>query len=223
MSNNTRKLIDTLRAGLDDRFSNIHVVNRDPETGEKGPAHQGALSVVFRARDEESGQHVALKFFDPDFQGRAVPYRMQLFEREAEILQGLRGKRGLLQLVHPITEMQIVAAEGSQSVTLTETDLDRILRMLDSAARHLNLSLVERHKRRVRRDQRGRRLRNLRNKQDGLSSNCANTEGKCCASGRCRHQDRDHLGGARRECRGRGWRRWKTQQPACIPAHTTSA
>ena len=118
MANNTTKLIDTLRGGLAGRFSNIEVVNRNPVTGAR-EGHQGVLSVVFRAYDQASRQDVALKFFDPDFGGLGLPYRMQLFEREARLLERFQGKRGLLQLSHPLSEMEISATEGGQSVTLT--------------------------------------------------------------------------------------------------------
>ena len=118
MASNTMKLIETLRGGLCGRFSNIQVANRDPTTGSR-EGYQGALSVVFRAYDRISGQDVALKFFDPDFGGLRLPYRMRLFEREAKLLTRCQGKRGLLQLIHPLSETQISATEGGQSVTLT--------------------------------------------------------------------------------------------------------
>ena len=119
MPNNTSNLIETLRQGLCGRFSNVRVVNHDPVTGLRRNPNQGVFSVVFRAHDEHAHQDVALKFFDPDYQGIGLPYRMNLFEREARLLERLRGKRGLLQLAHPLSEMQISASEGSQSVTLT--------------------------------------------------------------------------------------------------------
>ena len=117
MANNTTKLIETLRGGLSG-FSNIEVVNRNPITGAR-EGHQGVLSVVFRAYDQASQRDVALKFFDPDFGGLRLPYRMQLFEREARLLERFQGKRGLLQLSLPLSEMDISATEGGQSVTLT--------------------------------------------------------------------------------------------------------
>lgn len=121
MSNNTKKLIDTLGTGLCGRFSDIRVVNRNADTGEREAGHQGSLSVVFRARDDQSGRDVALKFFDPDHQGVRARYRQDLFEREVCLLEGLQGRRGLVQLVQPLSEVQISATEGSHSVTLTCT------------------------------------------------------------------------------------------------------
>lgn len=119
MANNTKKLIDTLRNGLCGRFSAIRVVNRNEDTGEREAGHQGSLSVVFRARDNRSGRDVALKFFDPDHQGVRARYRQELFEREVRLLEGLQGRRGLVQLVQPLSEVQISATEGAHSVTLT--------------------------------------------------------------------------------------------------------
>ena len=120
MRSNTKTLIATLHQdGLCNRFSQIRVVNRDPETGEMRRGHQGVLSVVFRAHDTQTGHDIALKFFDPDYQGLASRYRMDLFEREAKLLERLQGKLGLLQLVKSLSEIQISATQAGESVTLT--------------------------------------------------------------------------------------------------------
>ena len=75
--------------------------------------------MVFRAYDSRTRQDVALKFFDPDYQGLELLYRRSLFEREALLLERLRAKRNHLQLVQPLSEMRISASEADQSVTLT--------------------------------------------------------------------------------------------------------
>ena len=120
MPTNTRTLIETLCGGtLGSRFSCIRVINRDPATGDRKPGHQGVLSVVFRAHDMQTGHDVALKFFDPDYQGLGIRYRLDLFEREAQLLERVQGKHGLLQLAQPLSETEISVAEASKSVTLT--------------------------------------------------------------------------------------------------------
>lgn len=121
MGQNTRMLIETLHAvdKLDERYSNIRVVNRDPCTGERGQ-YEGALSVIFRADVADSGSSVALKFFDPDFQGFAARYRMALFERESQLLERLKGKQRCLQLLQPLSEVPIsvIDRESGRSITL---------------------------------------------------------------------------------------------------------
>ena len=93
LGDNARILIETLHRGpfLDGRYSNIQVINRDPRTGDR-QGHQGALSVVFHATDSQTGRPVALKFFDPDFQGLRARYRMDLFVRECKLLERLVNK-----------------------------------------------------------------------------------------------------------------------------------
>ena len=119
MSSNTLRLINTLLDEPDPRFSEIAVINRDPNTGERLAGHQGTLSVVFRARDERTKRSVALKFFDPTFQGLAARYRLDLFAREASLLQRLSGRLGFLQLVEPLDEREIVlATENGGTVSL---------------------------------------------------------------------------------------------------------
>ncbi|MDE0693094.1 MAG: hypothetical protein OXI55_12760 [Gammaproteobacteria bacterium] len=118
MSTNTRNLIATLQGGLDDRFSCIRVINRDRQTGERQEGHQGALSVVFHAYDKVTRRDVALKFFDPDFQGFGAMYRMDLFRREAELLGRFQGKLNFLQLVRPLSEIPLTASEHGKTVTV---------------------------------------------------------------------------------------------------------
>ena len=121
MRENTRTLIQTLRkSGLGNgRYTNIKVINRDRATGDPRPGHQGVLSVVFRAYDQQSGSDVALKFFDPDLQGFGVRYRMDLFEREARLLEKLVRKQRFLQLVQPLSEIDITVRHvNGQSMTV---------------------------------------------------------------------------------------------------------
>ena len=121
MGVNARILIETLRRepSLDGRYANIQVVNRDPRTGDR-QGHQGALSVVFHATDSQTGRPVALKFFDPDFQGFGARYRMDLFYRECKLLERLMNKPRCLQLVQPLTELRLSGsgASGSRSATI---------------------------------------------------------------------------------------------------------
>ncbi len=101
---------------LDDRFSKIRVVNRDPNTGNRGD-HEGSLSVIFRARDIQSNLDVAIKFFDPDIQGFNERYRMDLFERECKLLERLVGTDRCLQLVQTLTEI---------TISVTDKELQKI-------------------------------------------------------------------------------------------------
>ena len=121
MGDNARILIETLHRepSLDGRYANIRVVNRDPGTGDRR-GHQGALSVVFRATDSQTGRPVALKFFDPDFQGFGARYRMDLFARECKLLERLVGKPRCLQLVQPLSELRLPGsgASGGRSATI---------------------------------------------------------------------------------------------------------
>ena len=114
---NTRTLIRSLQnAKLDERFSHIEVVNRDPATGCARAGDRGSLSVIFRATDEATQQLVAIKFFDPDKQGWGTDYRMALFRREAEVLQRLIGRPRCLQLVQPIRTVTISVNDDKGNV-----------------------------------------------------------------------------------------------------------
>ena len=114
MGNNTKTLIDTLQnaESLDGRFCRIEVMNRDPDTGMRKSEHQGSLSVVFRAHDLHSGNDVVLKFFDPDYQGFGARYRMNLFEREADLLSRFVERPRFLQLVKPLCEIEISVSQA---------------------------------------------------------------------------------------------------------------
>lgn len=111
MSNfNKFALIQALNnlAVFDNRYQIVGVSNCDPLTG----AHQrnaGALSVVFKALDKSTNEHVAIKFFDPDKQmaGIQSQYRQDLFVREVEILKLLKGNPRHLQLIEEIKSFDL--------------------------------------------------------------------------------------------------------------------
>ena len=98
---------------LEGRFSNIEVVNRNAATGEMDHGHHGSLSVIFQAIDETIQKEVALKFFDPDFLGFSAKYRMDLFEREAKLLKQFVDRPRFLQLIKPISEIEITATQAN--------------------------------------------------------------------------------------------------------------
>ena len=120
MGDNARTLIETLHRepSLDGRYANIRVINRDPRTGDRR-GHQGALSVVFHAIDSRTGRPVALKFFDPDFQGFGARYRMDLFIRECKLLERLVNKPRCLQLVQPLSELRLSVSGASPGRSTT--------------------------------------------------------------------------------------------------------
>ena len=121
MGTNTLTLINHLQNGmpLEGRFSNIRVVNRDPTTGKRGTEHQGGLSVIFQAIDETTQKEVAIKFFDPDHIGLRERYRMDLFGREAKLLEQFVDRPRFLQLIKPISEIEITATEANgNSITV---------------------------------------------------------------------------------------------------------
>ena len=117
MGTNTLTLINHLQNGmpLEGRFSNIRVVNRDPTTGKRGTEHQGSLSVIFQAIDETTQKEVAIKFFDPDHISLRERYRMDLFEREAKLLEQFVDRSRFLQLVQPLSELEISATQPNEN------------------------------------------------------------------------------------------------------------
>jgi serine/threonine protein kinase len=65
----------------------------------------GYFSLLFRAKDRDKGQEVALKFLDP---GVTDPYRVESFAREVEVLGALEGQpdvlnrfSGMLEIIEP--------------------------------------------------------------------------------------------------------------------------
>ncbi len=93
---------------INGRFTKIQRI--DPKGG------SGSFSLVFRAFDEDTKKKVALKFYDPNKRG--VSYRVKCFEREAEILDNLRGQKDILQMIHPLAQFsrQVIDA-GTGLVT----------------------------------------------------------------------------------------------------------
>ena len=117
---NAQTLIKSLQGKvLDCRYSNIKVMNRDPDTGEP-KSQMGSLSVVFSADDSVMQQKVIIKFFDPDLLHIDRDYRHPAFIREVTLLQSLRGKERFLQLVSKglaYVPISISSTEG-QSITM---------------------------------------------------------------------------------------------------------
>ncbi|NML43187.1 protein kinase [Ramlibacter sp. G-1-2-2] len=87
-------LVDAIEAlvTLDGRFEQMKLVNYNSVVDQR----RGCFSLVFRARDKTTDTDVALKFFDP--QGMMDTYRLEAFRREHQILEGLLGVPGCLQL-----------------------------------------------------------------------------------------------------------------------------
>lgn len=94
---------------INGRFTRIRRI--DPKGG------SGNFSLVFRAFDEDTKREVALKFYDPSKRG--VSYRERCFEREALILDHLKGQKDILQITHPLTQFsrQVIDA-GTRLSTL---------------------------------------------------------------------------------------------------------
>ncbi|MDZ7828971.1 MAG: hypothetical protein U5K33_05600 [Halofilum sp. (in: g-proteobacteria)] len=117
---NKRILIRFMEAGyvLDGRFNDLQVVNCDRVSGdpcEKG----GSLSVVFRATDCESGNTVAIKFFDPDRQGLESIYRMTLFARESELLERDLTNGRSLHVIQPIREIDLTDPDDEDTPSIS--------------------------------------------------------------------------------------------------------
>lgn len=98
------QLVDTQL--LNNRFSHIQVINCDAITGAHKP-DGGMLSVVFRAIDNQTSCPVAIKFFDPDASQTVSNYRSSLFERECELLTRIAGHERCVQLIQPITQLNL--------------------------------------------------------------------------------------------------------------------
>jgi serine/threonine-protein kinase len=81
------------RSMIDGRFANVRRLGID------GGA--GMFSLIFTAQDLRQNSVVALKFFNPEFEGNA--YRRLAFRREAELLENLAGKADIVRLITPIS------------------------------------------------------------------------------------------------------------------------
>lgn len=81
------------RSAIGGRFSGIHRV------GTSGG--NGNFSLLFSARDGQTNQDVALKFYRPDKLGES--YRWESFRREAQILEELAGQQDIVGWVAPLS------------------------------------------------------------------------------------------------------------------------
>ncbi len=117
------------RTELDKRFSNIRRLG--PSGG------QGYFSILFRAYDKITDKDVALKFYDPlrTFAPDA-PYRIGSFQREAKILEELRGEPDIIGWISPISQFTEKLDAGGITLDLpftyfalelAETDLDSVI------------------------------------------------------------------------------------------------
>lgn len=68
--------------------------------------------------DEVTSGPVALKFFDPDLQFMANPYREEAFYRECELLTKVKGRERYLQLVKPLTEFPLSITTESNTLRI---------------------------------------------------------------------------------------------------------
>jgi serine/threonine protein kinase len=84
-------LIETIPA-LQNRFTNLKRLNR------------GGFSLVFTAKDSESGSQVVVKFLHPF---EREQYRIESFKRESEILEQLRGRERIIALISPRDEFTL--------------------------------------------------------------------------------------------------------------------
>lgn len=112
---NSQLLVDTLESLelFENRYSNLQLVNV-PISGPK----RGFFSLIFRAKDELTGNEVALKFFDLD-PNKADVYRIKSFEREHEILTRLIGAPRRLQVLSNFNTYNLQAAvSGGIVITL---------------------------------------------------------------------------------------------------------
>jgi len=76
----------------------------------------GNFSLVFRSLDLQSGNTVALKVFHPFQQEK---YRWESFQRESSILELLKGKEGIIELVSPIGKfVQVLEVEAPFKVKI---------------------------------------------------------------------------------------------------------
>jgi serine/threonine protein kinase len=95
------------QASINGRFTQICRI--DPRAG------NGRFSYIFKALDQNTMQEVALKFYDPLCKGNT--YRERCFEREAEILWRLKGKKDILQIVHPLDQFTRQVIDVASGIT----------------------------------------------------------------------------------------------------------
>ena len=94
---------------IHDRYTEICRI--DPIAGD------GKFSLVFKAFDGNSKRRVALKFYNPCEIGNE--YRRNCFERESIILESLIGRRDILQLVQPKTELNLQFTEPNTALCVS--------------------------------------------------------------------------------------------------------
>jgi len=82
---------------IDNRYSRIKRLTEN--------AGGGNFSLMFTALDNLTSHKVALKFFDPAQSGNL--YRVACFEREAKILEKLKGQPNILQIIDGKSNMMI--------------------------------------------------------------------------------------------------------------------
>lgn len=66
---------------------------------------KGFFSILFKGFDQLLGKKVALKFYDPDKE--LDVYRLKCFQREAELLQKLKGQPNIIELVEGLSNLEI--------------------------------------------------------------------------------------------------------------------
>lgn len=106
---NFLKIIEA-QESINGRFTKIRRI--DPKGG------SGSFSLVFKAFDEDTKQDVALKFYDPSQRG--VRYRVRCFEREAIILDSLKGQKDILQIICPLTQFSRQVIDAGTGICTTD-------------------------------------------------------------------------------------------------------
>jgi len=95
---------------INGRFTNINRID--------AVAGSGTFSLVFKAFDERTKQEVALKFYDPGKRG--ISYRERCFEREAMILDRLKGEKDILQIIHPMDQFSREVIDAGTKISTVE-------------------------------------------------------------------------------------------------------
>lgn len=103
------KIIEA-QGSINGRFTKICRI--DPKGG------SGTFSLVFRALDGDTKQEVALKFYDPCKRG--FNYRERCFEREAIILNSLKGHKDILQITLPLTQFSRKVIDAGTGISTIE-------------------------------------------------------------------------------------------------------
>jgi serine/threonine protein kinase len=85
---------------LDSRFKSLKCINYDPVKRQ----FKGNFSIVFQCFDIVTKNHAVLKFMDPEC---IESYRMDAFDREAEILKKLEGVNRCIQIINGLTSSMV--------------------------------------------------------------------------------------------------------------------